>query len=47
MLRNLILEHRGVWLFDEGKGNITEDLTGNGNNGTLMNDTEWVDGKFG
>lgn len=36
-----------VQLFDEEKGNVEEDFTGNGNNGTLMNRTEWVDGKIG
>ena len=37
----------GVWLFDEGKGNIAKDYSGKGNDGKLMNDPEWVDGKFG
>jgi hypothetical protein len=37
----------GMWLFDEGKGDVAEDSSGNGNNGTLMNDPEWVKGKFG
>lgn len=36
----------GVWLFDEGKGNLAEDATGNGNDGEIMG-TKWVDGKFG
>lgn len=26
----------GIWLFDEGNGKITEDLSGNGNDGELM-----------
>jgi hypothetical protein len=37
----------GIWLFDEGKGNIARDTSGNGNDGELMNDPKWVDGKFG
>jgi hypothetical protein len=37
----------GMWLFDEGKGDVAEDSSGNGNHGTLMNDPKWVDGKFG
>jgi hypothetical protein len=36
----------GMWLFDEGDGDIAEDLSGNGNDGTLEGAT-WVDGKFG
>jgi hypothetical protein len=35
------------WKFDEGKGNIAYDSSGNGNNGTLVNDPTWVQGKFG
>lgn len=36
-----------MWLFDEGEGNIAEDSSGKGNNGTLINGPEWVDGKSG
>jgi len=36
-----------MWLFDEGNGKITEDSSGNKNEGTLMNSTKWVAGKFG
>ncbi len=36
----------GVWLFDEGAGNETEDLSGKENTGTLTG-AKWVDGKFG
>jgi len=32
--------------FDEGKGDTTKDLSGNGNDGTLKGGVEWVDGKF-
>ncbi len=37
----------GAWLFDEGNGNTAFDLSGNKNDGTLMNKPTWVDGKFG
>ncbi len=37
----------GMWLFDEGKGEVTKDSSGNGNDGKLMNGPKWVDGKFG
>lgn len=36
-----------IWLFDEGKGDVAKDSTGNGNDGTLMSDPAWVDGKYG
>jgi hypothetical protein len=45
------------WKFDEGKGNIAYDSSGNGNNGTLLDASstnadgntppQWVSGKFG
>lgn len=37
----------GMWLFDEGEGDIAKDSSGNGNDGTLVKGPEWVDGKFG
>jgi hypothetical protein len=37
----------GVWLFDEGEGDIAADSSGEGNDGQLMRDPAWVDGKFG
>ena len=37
----------GVWLFDEGKGEVAKDSSENGNSGELMNGTKWVSGKFG
>jgi len=37
----------GIWLLDEGKGDITEDASGNGNDGTLMGSPNWVAGNFG
>ncbi len=37
-----------LWLtFDEGTGTTTKDLSGNGNNGTLINNPQWVEGKIG
>jgi len=36
----------GMWLFDEGKGDIATDSSGNKNDGTLMNGPKWVDGKI-
>lgn len=35
----------GMWQFDEG--NSAKDSSGNGNDGELMGDPQWVDGKFG
>jgi hypothetical protein len=37
----------GMWLFDEDEGEIANDSSGNGNNGTLTNRPRWDDGKFG
>ncbi|HCO93672.1 MAG TPA: hypothetical protein DIU00_06945, partial [Phycisphaerales bacterium] len=37
----------GVWLLDEGKGDITVDTSGNGNNGTLIGSPNWVAGQSG
>jgi hypothetical protein len=37
----------GMWLFDEGNGNIAKDSSGNKNEGTIMNGPKWVDSKFG
>jgi hypothetical protein len=37
----------GMWLFDEGSGNVAKDSSENKNDGTLMNDPKWVGGKFG
>lgn len=39
---------RGIWLFDEGRGNIvTMDFSGNGNDGEIWGGEKWVPGKFG
>jgi len=37
----------GIWLFDEEEGDITEDASENGNDGTLINTPAWIDGVFG
>ena len=37
----------GLWLMNEGSGSIIADLSGNGNGGTLVNDTSWQAGKYG
>ena len=37
----------GAWLFDEGKGDVAKDSSGNGNDGALNKNPEWVAGKFG
>lgn len=37
----------GLWMFDEGDGDESEDLSGNGNHAELIDGPEWVDGKFG
>jgi hypothetical protein len=37
----------GMWLFDEGKGDIAKDKSGMGNDGTITGNPKWVDGKFG
>ncbi len=37
----------GMWLFDEGRGNVAEDSSGTDNNGTIEGGAKWVDGKFG
>lgn len=36
----------GIWLFDEGSGDVTKDFSGNGNDGKLDGPT-WIKGKFG
>jgi hypothetical protein len=37
----------GIWLLDEGKGDIAEDASGNGNDGTLGGGPTWIDGVYG
>ena len=36
----------GIWLFDEGKGDVAKDTSGAGNDGEVVKGA-WVDGKFG
>jgi len=35
------------WKLDEGSGTTASDASGNGNNGTLNGDPQWVAGKLG
>ncbi|HYR43714.1 MAG TPA: LamG-like jellyroll fold domain-containing protein, partial [Terriglobia bacterium] len=37
----------GYWALDEGSGTTTADLSGNNNNGTLINNPLWITGKVG
>jgi len=37
----------GIWLLDEGTGNVARDSSGNGNNGAYKGNPKWVAGKFG
>jgi len=37
----------GYWPFEEGQGTETSDITGNGNDGTLNGNVEWVPGYLG
>ena len=37
----------GWWRFDEGSGTTTRDSSGNGNDGTLQGNPQWVAGKIG
>jgi hypothetical protein len=37
----------GIWLFDDGSGNVAKDTSGKGHDGKLMNGPKWVNGKFG
>ncbi len=41
--RNIV----GMWLFDEGEGDIAGDSSGNDNDMDLNNGVAWVEGKFG
>ena len=33
--------------FEEGKGKVAKDKSGNGNDGTLEDETKWINGKYG
>lgn len=37
----------GLWMFDEGKGDESEDLSGNENHAEFIDGPEWIDGVFG
>jgi len=37
----------GLWLFDEGSGNVIRDSSGNKHDGDLDGDFKWVEGRFG
>ena len=37
----------GMWLFNEGSGNVANDTSGHGNDGTIEGGGNWVNGKFG
>jgi hypothetical protein len=37
----------GWWTFDETSGNIAADSSGQGNNGAIVGNPQWVPGKFG
>lgn len=37
----------GVWLFDEGSGDVARDSSGNGHHGDIIGDAQWVPGVFG
>ncbi len=37
----------GIWLFDEGSGDSTKDMSSKGNHAKLTEGPKWVSGKFG
>ena len=37
----------GLWLFDDGSGDVVSDSSGNGNDGAINGDFTWDSGKFG
>lgn len=37
----------GLWMFNEGTGNVAEDASFNGNTAKFSGGPKWVDGKFG
>ncbi len=37
----------GLWLMNEGSGNVVQDLSGNGNTGTATSGVSWTGGPFG
>ena len=47
VLTNTQAELLGRWGFDEGSGNVAYDTSGNGRDGTIEGDPQWVVGKIG
>ncbi len=43
----VLAELVGYWPFEEGQGTVTADITGNGNDGTINGNVEWVPGYIG
>jgi hypothetical protein len=37
----------GMWLFEEGAGDVAKDTSDNGNDGNITGPKKWVQGKFG
>ena len=37
----------GIWIFDEGKGNVAKDSSSNGHDGQVPGGIKWVPGKWG
>ena len=37
----------GMWLFEEGEGDVAKDSSDAGNDGTIVGPKKWQDGKFG
>jgi hypothetical protein len=37
----------GLWLFEDGKGKVAKDTSGNDNDGEFVGDLKWVNAKFG
>ena len=37
----------GLWLFDDGSGNVVRDSSGNGRNGVIEGGVQWVAGRYG
>jgi len=47
MMGNASADIVAHWPFDDGSGTIAKDVTGNGSDGTLEGDPQWVTGKYG
>ena len=37
----------GLWLFDEGSGDVVHDSSGRDHHGKIVGEADWVEGKFG